>query len=133
MSHSTRPDHVRIDINHAPDQMSATFHRGCVVSVIPEGTLPFLPGVEFLSRSPGSQLHGFRDDIIVRVQYRQTDMIGSHRMVQYAEPASRLRRASAATVFCLLKISAGILFYGICGLCATYVPEYDVCLPLPFS
>jgi len=90
MSHSTRPEHVRIDINHAPDQMSATFHRGCVVSVIPEGALPFLPGAEFLSRSPGSQLHGFRDDIIGRVQYRQTDMIGSHRMVRYAEPASRL-------------------------------------------
>ncbi|RLC10455.1 MAG: hypothetical protein DRI57_20355 [Deltaproteobacteria bacterium] len=26
-----------------------------------------------------------------------------------------------------------ILFYSICGLCAVHVPEYDVCLLLPFS
>jgi len=74
---------VKIDIYDATKKMLSSIRCRCVISILPKGTLSFLPLIVFLSGSTCHELYGSRnDDSITIVHDKKVNVVGGDHIVQ---------------------------------------------------
>jgi hypothetical protein len=67
---------VKININHATNQVFIGIHCRCMVTVFPKGSIPVLATVESLGCSSGHKLQRTRNNIMIFISiHEQMDVV----------------------------------------------------------
>jgi hypothetical protein len=75
VSDFVRTHHIAIDVDHTSSQMGATFHRGRMVTILPEWSRSGMATIVLLPHAAGHELHGPGDFAVALILDKQVNVI----------------------------------------------------------